>query len=454
MIDLARLKTQPPFSGGAVMVYGTGASGLAALRAFAAAGFEVYAGDDNPLCENAVKEAGGIWVPAPLEFDFQKLGVIVLAPGIPLHFPAPHPVCDKARAAGIPLISDIEVFGLAQKDRNRIIGITGTNGKSTTTALAAHVLNTLGQKAVAGGNIGDCALALPQFHDRAGIYVLEISSFQIDLCPSFRPDIAVLLNITPDHLDRHGGMDGYVAAKARLLDGAGDTIITSEDAHCRDIAAAHGTEPVLGCPVNLDNLPHLAGAHNAQNIRAVYEICRRILPNIDDAAFRRALESFSGLPHRQEIAGRQYHIVFINDSKATNPDATAPALDTYRNIYWIAGGLAKDIDEFDALLDNHGAFITEAFLIGDCAEFLAMKLKKRDIPHRICHRLGNAVHAAFSSACQSPENEAHILLSPACASFDQFKNFEARGNIFKELVEEIICTQNNGKAEEQSSGRH
>lgn len=437
MIDLSRLLTDKDFQGKPVMVFGIGASGLAAVRALHAAGFEVFAGDDNPDRRAEAEQAGAKWVAAPLEFDYGTLSAVVLAPGIPLHFPVPHPVCKKAAAAGCPLISDIELFGRAQTGRNPVIGITGTNGKSTTTALTAHVLNALGLKAVAGGNIGTNALDLPQYEDGQGVYVIEISSFQIDLCPRFRPDIAVLLNITPDHIDRHGSMEGYAAVKAKLFDGARFAVITGEDDYCKNLAKKLGTAIIRDIPVPTEGLPRLAGKHNAQNIAAAYAVCRRLLPDMKNADFRRALETFPGLPHRQEIVASVGHVVFINDSKATNPDAAAPALDTYGNIYWIAGGIAKKISEFDPLLSRHGRNIAHVFLIGEAASGIAEYLQKHKIPYHYSETLDTAVYEAYQMAAAMPDEKSHILLSPACASFDQFKNFEQRGDIFRQLAQRI-----------------
>jgi len=423
------------------MVFGIGASGLAAVRALHAVGFEVFAGDDNQdRCAEAEK-AGAKWVTDPLDFDYKTLSAIVLAPGIPLHFPVPHPICNKAVAAGCPLISDIELFGRAQTGHNPIIGITGTNGKSTTTALIAHILNQLGMTAVAGGNIGKNALDLPQYDDGKGVYVIEISSFQIDLCPDFRPDIAVLLNITPDHLDRHGSMEGYAAVKAALFDKARFAVITGEDDYCKKLAVKLDTDIIRDIPITTEALPRLAGKHNAQNIAAAYAACRHLLPDMKDAQFRHALETFPGLPHRQEIAASVGHVVFINDSKATNPDATAPALDTYENIYWIAGGIAKKISEFEPLLANHGRNIAHVFLIGEAASGIAEYLQKHKMPYHYSETLDTAISEAYQMAAAMPDEKSHVLLSPACASFDQFKNFEQRGDIFRQLAQRITAEQ-------------
>ncbi|MBL1148299.1 MAG: UDP-N-acetylmuramoyl-L-alanine--D-glutamate ligase [Pseudomonadota bacterium] len=441
MIDLSRLLTEKSFQGKPIMVFGIGSSGLAAVRALHAAGFEVFAGDDNQERREETEKSGAKWVSDPLEFDYKTLSAVVLAPGIPLHFPVPHPVCNLAVAAGCPLISDIELFGLAQTGHNPIVAITGTNGKSTTTALIAHILNQLGMTAVAGGNIGKNALDLPQYEDGKGTYVIEISSFQIDLCPRFRPDIAVLLNITPDHIDRHGSMEGYAAVKAKLFDDARFAVITGEDHYCKELAAKLGTAIIRDLPVPTDGLPCLAGKHNTQNIAAAYAVCRRLLPDMKDAQFRHALETFPGLPHRQEIAASVGHVVFINDSKATNPDATAPALDTYGNIYWIAGGIAKKISEFDPLLTKHGRNIAHVFLIGEAASGIAEYLQKHKIPYHYSETLDTAVYEAYQMAAAMPDEKSHVLLSPACASFDQFKNFEQRGDIFRQLAQRITAAE-------------
>lgn len=447
MIDLRCLYTDNHFQQKPFFVVGLGKTGLAVLKALKEADITALAYDDNDTHREAAEELGAKWITEPLELDYTGCAAVVLAPGIPLHFPEPHPICKKANEAECPIICDIELFGLAKKGKNKIVGITGTNGKSTTTALAAHVINKLGSKAVAGGNIGYASLDLPDYKEGDGIYVLELSSFQIDLCPTFRPDIAVLLNITPDHLDRHGDFDGYVAAKAQLFDGAGVSIVTSNDDGSRTIAKQAGVPPILDIPMVLNELPQLAGEHNAQNIRAVYLICRNLFPEMTGRDFRRALTSFAGLEHRQEIVGELNGTTFINDSKATNPDAAAYALNTYKNIYWIAGGRSKDPKDFDGLIKDHGQNIKHAFLIGEAQEDLQHYLEKYNIPATMCHELPNALTSAMQSIIDNGTSKACILLSPACASFDQFPNFEKRGEAFQDLVQNMMIGNTAGKAD-------
>ncbi len=437
MIDLSFLQSNPNYAGKPVMILGLARSGIVALRSFKAHDIEVFVYDDNKDTRKIAEEYGGIWVDNPLEFDFTSLAFLMVAPGIPLYYPKPHFITEQARLQNCPILSDIELFGLAKKDNSIIIGITGTNGKSTTTVLAEHVLRELNKNAVCGGNIGVPALGLPDFEDKDSIYVLELSSFQLDLCPNFRPHIAVLLNITPDHLDRHNDMNGYVRAKSIMFDGVDTAIIVSDDEWSNKLLENVKADKIIktsfkNIPINLDDLLRLAGEHNAQNITAVYHICKKIMPEMTNQAFRSALETFKGLPHRQEIVSVQNsNLLFINDSKATNADAAAVALDTYKNIYWIAGGIAKSPKEFDDLIKNHGGNICHAFLIGDAADDLEHYLKKYNVQSQKCKTLDIAVEQSIAYA---GDKSASIVFSPACASFDQFLNFEERGDAFRQLV--------------------
>lgn len=441
MINLSFLTTNNKYSGKPVLIVGLARSGIAALRALQAQDIEVFVYDDNKNTRKLAEEYGAIWVEDIDKFNFDNLGFLLLAPGVPLYAPKPHKVCEMAKKANCQIISDIELFGLAKKGNSTIIGITGTNGKSTTTALCEHVLRQLDKNAICCGNIGVPVLAVNDTKDM--IYVLELSSFQLDLCPSFRPDISVLLNITPDHLDRHGSMQRYMEAKATMFDGCNTGIIVSDDEYSKEVAKIARTNNLIQTTyeelqVSTDGLPQLAGNHNAQNITAVYHVCKTILPNMKEEDFRAALENFSGLPHRQEIVPTDNHnLLFINDSKATNADASAVALDTYKNIYWIAGGLAKSPEEFDELIKCYKDNIKHAFLIGDAAKDLEFYLKKHNVACTQCEILENAVLEATKMASQDMLPDATILFSPACASFDQFQNFEKRGDAFRDIVKKL-----------------
>jgi UDP-N-acetylmuramoylalanine--D-glutamate ligase len=357
-------------------------------------------------------------------------------------------------------VSDVELLWRARRSA-RFVAITGTNGKSTTTALIAHVLKAAGLEIVAGGNIGTPALDLPALGPR-GVYVLELSSYQLEITPSAIYDVAVLLNITPDHLDRHGGMDGYVAAKRLIFRGQGEddtAIVGVDDGICRRIRAdlaARGAQRVVAISAfdgaaggvfaggqwlidDLDRLSRpladlsraraLPGTHNGQNAAAAYAVARALDVPAEIAA--KALLDFPGLAHRQELVGTADGVRFINDSKATNADAAARALESYENIFWIAGGIAKEGGI--APLAPFFPHIAHAFLIGQAAPDFARTLEGR-VPHTSCGTLEAALDAAHKAARAAGKKPAVVLLSPACASFDQFKNFEARGDAFRALV--------------------
>jgi UDP-N-acetylmuramoylalanine--D-glutamate ligase len=387
----------------------------------------------------------------------------MLSPGIPHSFPAPHPAVVAARAVGIPIIGDIELLGRAQPQA-RYIGITGTNGKSTTTALIGHILASAGQKAEIGGNLGPPALGLVPL-EADGTYVLEMSSFQLELVETLAFDIAVLLNITPDHLDRHGDMAGYVAAKKRLFAGQGvdaTAVVGIDDAICRDLAAAlrrDGTARVVPISVNeavtdgvyieaggvvdaldgaprrvfdLAEAPRLPGLHNAQNIAAAFAVARRA--GISAEAAVAGIRSFPGLAHRQELVDTIDGVRYINDSKATNADATEKALACYEAIYWIAGGLPKAGGI--ASLAPYFKRLRHAFLIGDATGEFAATLEGK-VSYSRCGDLSAALAAASERARGEHMPGAVVLLSPACASYDQFPNFEVRGDTFRQLVGEL-----------------
>jgi len=453
MIDLSALKAS--FSGKPVAVMGLARSGMAALAALQAAGIDALAWDDNEACRNAAA-AKGYNVTDLAQADFGKIAALVLAPGIPLTHPEPNPVAKRAKEAGVEIIGDIELLRRALPDQT-LVAITGTNGKSTTTALIGHVLNAAGRKALVGGNIGTAVLELAP-PDTDDVLVLELSSYQLDLTPSLNADIAVLLNISPDHLDRHGGMDGYVAAKKRVFDGAIAAVIGVDDEHSReiyhDLCEAGPVEKVIpvsvharapggswveggnlyneGWIVDLSHAATLPGAHNWQNAAAACAVVR--LLGVEPARISPAILSFSGLAHRQQLVGARGNIRFINDSKATNAEAAAKALGCYENIYWIVGGRAKDGGL--AGLEPYMAHVRHAYLIGEAAQDFAAWLADQKVPHTNSGTLDKAVLQACNDIGDDKPDTAVVLLSPACASFDQFESFEARGDAFVAAVAE------------------
>jgi len=451
----------PGFEGRKVAVLGLARSGRTAAASFAAGGAEVLAWDDNAKTRAAL--AGEIPLYDPAQIDWREVAALVLSPGIPHSFPRPHPAVIAARAAGVPIIGDIELLGRAQPEA-RYIGITGTNGKSTTTALIGHMLATAGKSVEIGGNLGPPALGLAPL-GADGFYVLEMSSFQLELVTSLAFDIAVLLNITPDHLDRHGDMDGYIAAKRRIFTGQGDgasAIVGIDDAICRGLAdtlrregktrivpisvkeSAPGgvyiesgqlIDALDGQPTpvfNLAEAPRLPGVHNAQNAAAAYAATRQ--GGISAEAAIAGIRTFPGLAHRQELVDTIDGVRYINDSKATNADATEKALACYPAIYWIAGGLPKAGGITS--LAPYFTRLRHAFLIGNATGEFAATLDSR-VPYTRCGDLATALAAASERARAEHVPGAVVLLSPACASYDQFPNFEVRGDIFRELVGDL-----------------
>jgi len=445
-----------------IAVFGLGASGLAAARALAASGAHIEAWDDNGEQRRAASDLG-IRLTAPSDMAFGQMDALVLAPGIPLTH-KPHAIVKQARAAGRPIIGDIELL-VEACPQARIIGITGTNGKSTTTALLGHILKQAGLAPQIGGNLGPPALDFEP-PEPGGLMVLELSSYQLDLTERATFDIAILLNLSPDHLDRHGDMDGYAAAKRRIFrerpDGkeARTAIIGVDDALCRavrdDIARlGHWTviaisgERALDSGVYITNgtlfdaidrdarpvcdvssIATLPGSHNWQNAAAAYAAARSLgLPSEDIAA---ALATYPGLPHRAELVATIGKVRYINDSKATNVEAAARAIASYDTIYWIAGGLAKD-DNLDGITPL-AANIRHAFLIGDAEDSFAAALEGI-VPYTRCGDLASALSAAHNMAQNADGEDTVVLLSPACASFDQWKNFETRGDAFRVLAQ-------------------
>ncbi len=445
-------------------VMGLGISGTAAARALQASGAQVWAWDDSEL-NRLQAQSQGINVRIIPDHMWPKVEALVLNPGIPHHFPEPHPYAIKAREANLPIVCDINFLPQAQPQA-QFIGITGTNGKSTTTALIGHLLKTAGYPCQVGGNIGISALALDPFSD-AGTYVLELSSYQLELIPDLFLDRALLLNIAPDHLARHGGMTGYIEAKQKIFHRLDQrpqalAIIGIDDSFCEavyhkvkkkysvisisstkpaDIYAAQGILYEEGTPVlDVGRETKLPGVHNAQNIAAAYALGRSLTLTKQDLI--RGLKTFQGLPHRLECLGTIDNVQFINDSKATNAEAVAKALACYEDIYWILGGQAKE-NGLEGL-EPYYSRIQKAFLIGEAAP-LFYDVLKNQFPLEICHTLDKAVASAFQAARQhqiarSGKKPSVILLSPACASWDQFKNFEHRGDCFRDLFHKLKKT--------------
>lgn len=441
-----------------VALFGLGGSGLATARALKAGGADVICWDDHQAARDKAS-AEGLSVADLTQQDFAQYQALILAPGVPLTHPEPHWTVKRAQAAGIEIIGDIELFcrerAILAPDAP-FIAITGTNGKSTTTALIAHLMRVARFDVQMGGNIGTAILSLePPAAGR--VHVIECSSYQIDLAPSLAPSAGILLNVTPDHLDRHGTMENYAAVKERLVAKAERPIIGVDDDWCRAIAQrlmAAGRSPV---EVSVERvLPHglsyengfilrngvksfdlngigsLRGAHNGQNAAAAIAAVQSL--GVDDATVSRGLKSFPGLAHRMEQIGHVGSVLFINDSKATNADAAEKALLSFeRDIFWICGGVPKE-GGIAPLAPLFGR-VTEAFLIGQASADFADTLGP--IPHRLCGDLDHAVQAALAAASASDATHPVVLLSPACASFDQYRNFELRGAHFRALVEQL-----------------
>jgi len=418
----------PAFAGKTYGVYGLARSGRATVAALAASGAATLNWDDGEAARDAFE---GILTDLHAA-DLSRLDALVVSPGVPHS----APLFVRAVAAGIPVIGDIELFAQARAElpAHRVVGITGTNGKSTTTALVSHILAAAGVPAMMGGNIGLPILAQDPL-PAGGVYVLELSSFQLDLTYSLACDVAVLLNITPDHLDRHGTMVAYAAAKAQLFTMQDDGAIAIVNAMAE---ADHGVLDGAGDDITIEFIgdvdvdagdqaawPALQGPHNLENARAAHAACTALGLAPDRIAA--GLASYPGLPHRMERIGTRGGVLWVNDSKATNPDSAAPALAAFPGTHWIAGGKAKGAD-LDAVLPHLGN-VRAAYLIGEAAPVFAPLLRPH-LPVTLSATLAQAVADAAAAALPGET----VLLSPACASFDQFRDFEARGDAFRALV--------------------
>lgn len=459
-LDLGR------YAGTRCGVMGLGRSGRTAAAALADAGADVVAWDDGEATRTRMERADITLAPLQ-DQDLSDFRTIVWSPGIPSSFPKPHPAAVAAEAAGCLLLCDIALLAEAAEP-TPLVGITGTNGKSTTTALLGHLLTEAGVPTAVGGNIGAPALSLPKLPDD-GVYVIELSSYQLELIGRSRFRIAILLNITPDHLDRHGGMDGYIAAKNRLFEHMGENdvaIVCTDDDHCRHIAETlaragrHvirvGTTDPSECvfhvdregrlhdrlddapldPVDLTAAAGLPGRHNWQNAVAAYAAARML--DLAPAAIDAGLRSFPGLAHRIQTVAEASGVRFVNDSKATNAEAASHALGCFDAIYWIAGGVAKagGIDSLRPLFNR----VAHAYLIGEAAEAFAQTIGDA-APVTISGTLEKAVGQAFADARSAGTPDPVVLLSPACASFDQFTDFEARGDAFAQTARAIAAEQ-------------
>jgi UDP-N-acetylmuramoylalanine--D-glutamate ligase len=453
------------FAGKKVAVFGLGGSGLVCASALLAGGADVVAFDDDGQSV-AKANAAGIPTADLRDIDWSKIAALVLAPGVPLTHPEPHWIVALARKAGVAVIGDIELFC---RERAKLapgapfVAITGTNGKSTTTALIAHLAASAGLDAHLGGNIGTAILSLQP--PRAGrVHVIECSSYQIDLAPSLDPSVGILINLSEDHLDRHGTMEHYAEVKERLVAGVprnGTAIVGVDDDWCRAIAdrleqagkrvvrisvrhelsngiyVANGrimrTSPAGVTPIaELGGIGSLRGQHNAQN--AACAAAAALALGLEPPAIQAGLRSFPGLAHRMEELGRRGAVLYVNDSKATNADSAAQALACFSDIFWIAGGKPKT----GGIESLRGFFprIRKAYLIGQAANEFAATLSP-GVPHEIDGTLDKALAAASRDADASAVAEPVVLLSPACASFDQYRNFEIRGDAFRELVQAL-----------------
>lgn len=434
MIDLKPLKDQ--LGGKPIAIFGLAKSGIATFHACKKAGIETVLWDDNGVNIDKMK-AEGAAIEDLTQADFSRFSLLCMAPGVPLTHPAPHPVVVQAQKAGCEIVSDIELFYRSHKN-TRTIAITGSNGKSTTTALIGHVLKEAGFESAVGGNIGEAMLSVEQLSDN-GIYVLELSSFQLDLCIQYAPTVAAFINISPDHLDRHGSLEGYIKAKERIFNGKGITVIGVDDEHSLKVAEkvqTKGDRKVIRVsfrdqlPVDMKECKALQGDHNKQNAVIAFAACKAI--GVKEEDIIKAFKTFPGLAHRQKFVANINGVDYINDSKATNDDAAAVALKTFKNIYWIVGGKSKSAGYAEC--EKYYGNVRKGFLIGKAAEEIAESLKHHNIAYSMSETIDRAIEEAKKQAEADGVQGAVVLLSPACASFDQFNSFEHRGDVFSEMV--------------------
>ena len=455
------------FAGKTVAVFGLGGSGLASCHALIAGGANVIAFDDDAKKTEEAK-AANVNTADLRDIDWSKISALLLTPGVPLTHPEPHWSAKLAQAVNVEIVGDVELFcreRRAHAPDAPFVAITGTNGKSTTTALIAHILREAGRDVQMGGNIGVPVLQL-DLPTNARHYVIECSSYQLDLAPSIDPTIGIMLNVTPDHIDRHGSIEHYAAVKSRILDRAQTRIVGIDDEFGRGMAKGLAAMQKFVVPISIKAIvPHgyvggekniyrtgaseaediadltgigsLRGSHNMQNAVAAFAACSAL--GVDDKTIQAALRTFPGLAHRMEEIGKKGAVLFINDSKATNADSAAKALASFENIYWIAGGKQKEggIESLTEFFPR----IAKAYLIGEAAQDFAATLggegSTQKVPYEMSGTLDAAVAQAARDAVASGKN-AVVLLSPACASFDQFRNFEIRGEHFRALVQGLL----------------
>lgn len=440
--------TSPAFSGKKYAILGLARSGMAVLDALLASGADIVAWDNQCEVRDSVRDR--VTVSDLMETDLRGCEAIVVSPGVPLNT---HPIVKKAEQDDVPVIGDIELFAQARASLpdHKVVGITGTNGKSTTTALLTHILQSNDFPAQMGGNIGLPIMSQEPL-SAGGIYVLELSSYQIDLTQSLDCNVAILINISPDHLDRYDSFDHYAAAKARLFDMmASDhtAIIAGSDEKSQMVIDLLQQDGRIEDIVDLskaesegqENWPSLQGPHNLQN--ATVAASAASVLGLDQNQIRDALSSFRGLPHRMERIAEENGVLFLNDSKATNPASTGPALGAYPKIHWILGGLAKEdnLDDCEPFYDN----VVKAYTIGEAAAMFE-ELLEPHLPVEPCEMMLTAVQKAAANARPGEV----VLLSPACASFDQFKDFEARGKCFTSCVHSVIEKHQIGTAHQEA----
>lgn len=460
------------FAGKQVAVYGLGRTGMSVIGSLQAGGASVVAWDDAEDAREAASEAGAL-VMEPSGWNWLGIEALVLSPGIPLTHPAPHEIVLAARRADVPVIGDIELFARAvnASDKEvRIIAVTGTNGKSTTTSLIEHLLSRTGMDVQAGGNIGIPVLELQPPED-GSVYVLEISSYQADLIESLSLDVLVFLNLTPDHLERHGDMAGYMKAKLRLVDrltsdgkivlGVGSRptqeLCTRFTLSRKESLIPISADRVLGEGIfvvggllydgtfanaervaDIKSIASLAGRHNWENAAAAYAVCHYL--GTERSLFQSAFESFEGLPHRTRIVAEIGKVLFVDDSKATNLEAASRAINAFNDVFWIAGGRGKG-EDFRELASGFPR-IRRAYLIGEAASEIAEALAG-EVDCIEAQTMERAIALAAKEAGISSATQPVVLLSPACASFDQFKDFEDRGETFGRLAQELVAKQSN-----------
>lgn len=451
-----------------ILVYGLGKSGKATVNALSTAGAKVFIGDDNQENCDALK-SDFIQVVDLEQHDLKGFAYLVLSPGVPFTHPEPHDIVSKALDVDLEIVCDIELFRRIYPDI-KTIGITGTNGKSTTSSLITHILNDAGVRADFGGNIGTAVFDLDIAVRKPEWLVLEMSSFQIDLCPTFRPEISVILNITPDHLDRHGSIENYADVKERLVEAGahkdGSAVICVDDKYTKKMADraaelalrkllkvsttetqseaiyvedgklydGHGDTPIqIG---DISKLQTLKGIHNQQNAASAFAVAKML--GLETAQIWQGIESFPGLNHRQYLVRTINGVGYVNDSKSTNAASAAVALACQKNVYWIVGGRQKKTG-LDGL-ESFFSHIKHAFLIGEATEEFALWFDQYGIEYTRCFNLETATEKAHTLAQDhrgQPGGTGVVLLSPACASFDQYKSFEERGNHFADLVSSL-----------------